>query len=329
MKSNWFGRTIGRKLLLAFFFVFIITYLVTALVVQSAVRTAVTDSELATLSQLTQLKLSSLDARVKQLATNLSAWTRLDVMNDIISGDVDKRVEHTLENLKKDYGIQGQIYAFNATGHLIASSDPRERQNKTAMLPDKWKPRGQLSFVNKHANPFDGEVIVALTVPVSASFAANYQLGTIVLAYHWSEISAALPEQTLLLFHQHSTAPLDSMTITQAPDVTPSDPGTHQESIVLMESKLGKLVPKESLVELAHLDGWVQVGSAPYLVNSALESTGLLSGWEVVMLREPGPLYQTVHLVILKLAILGLILTLPLILAIRWLAGRLTAPLLS
>jgi diguanylate cyclase (GGDEF)-like protein/PAS domain S-box-containing protein len=45
------------------------------------------------------------------------------------------------------------------------------------------------------------------------------------------------------------------------------------------------------------------------------------------MLREPGQLYQTVHMVILKLVILGLILTLPLIIAIRWLAGRLTAPL--
>jgi diguanylate cyclase (GGDEF)-like protein/PAS domain S-box-containing protein len=327
MKLDWFGRTIARKLLLAFFFVFIITYLVTALVVQNAVRTAVTDSELATLSQLTQLKLSSLNARIKQLSTDLGAWTKLDVMNDIVSGDVDKRVEHALENLKKDYDIRGQIYAFNAAGHLIASSDPRERQNKTAMLPGKWKPRGQLSFVNKHINPFDGDVVVALTAPVAAAFSANYQLGTIVLAYHWSEISAALPEQTLLFYHRDSAAPLESMPDTLAPDVTPSDPGTHQESIVLMESKLGKLVPKESLVELAHLDGWVQVGNAAYLVNSALESTGLLSGWEVVMLREPGPLYQTVHMVILKLAILGLTLTLPLILVIRWLAGRLTAPL--
>jgi len=60
---NWFGKTITRKLLLAFLAVFIITYLATALVVQSAVRTAVTESELATLSQLAHLKLDSLNAR--------------------------------------------------------------------------------------------------------------------------------------------------------------------------------------------------------------------------------------------------------------------------
>jgi hypothetical protein len=159
MLSNWFGRTIARKLLLAFFFVFIITYLVTALVVQSAVRTAVTDSELATLSQLAQLKLGSLNARFDQLATDLRAWTKLDVMNDLVSGDVDKRVENTLENLKKDYAIKGQLYAFNAAGQLVASSD---RQHKLAMLPDAWKPHGNISFVNKHTSPIDGDDIVAL-----------------------------------------------------------------------------------------------------------------------------------------------------------------------
>jgi diguanylate cyclase (GGDEF)-like protein/PAS domain S-box-containing protein len=44
-------------------------------------------------------------------------------------------------------------------------------------------------------------------------------------------------------------------------------------------------------------------------------------------LREPETLQQTVSFVILKLTILGVLLTLPLIFAIRWLARRLTAPL--
>src|SRR3989338_6441830 len=137
MTRNWFGGTIARKLLLAFFSIFIITYLVTALVVQSAVRSAVIDSELATLSQLAQLKLGSLNARFEQLATDLRAWTKLDVMNDLASGDVDKRVERALGNLKKDYALKGEIYAFDAAGHMVA---PRERQQRTVMLAEAWEP---------------------------------------------------------------------------------------------------------------------------------------------------------------------------------------------
>ena len=323
MLLNWFGRTIARKLLLAFFSIFIITYLVTALVVQSAVRTSVTDSELATLSQLAELKLGSLNTKFKQLATNLHAWTKLDVMNDLASGDVDKRVESTLENLAKDYALKGEIYAFNAAGQLVASSD---REHNIVMLPDAWKPHEKISFINKHVNPEDGDEVVALVAPVTATFSEKYQLGTLVIVYPWSEIIAALPGQTLLLYHQQIPAPVKSAPNAPVPDTSSSNV-ENQETLAIMGSTLGIPVPNELLFELARLQGWIQVGNNQYLVNNASENTGLLSGWEVVMLREPELLDQAVHMVALKLSILGLILTLPLIFAIRWLASRLTAPL--
>lgn len=323
LRRFFFGKTIARKLQLAFFSIFIITYLATALVVQSAVRTAMTDSELATLSQLARLKLNNLNARFEQLSTDLRAWAKLDVMNDLASGDVDKRVENTLANLEKDYAIKGHLYAFNAAGLLVASSD---RQHKLALLPDAWKSHGQISFVNKHTNPFDGGDIVALIAPIAATFSANYQLGTIVMAYHWSEINAALSDQTMLLYHQDLSTP---------PESAPNIPATnkplsnlaHQESLILLESTLGISVPKESLPDLAHREGWMQIGKNQYLVNSASENTGLLSGWQVVVFRDPESLHHTLSTVTVKLAVLCAILALPLTLAISWLARLLSAPL--
>ena len=321
MPRKWIEGTIARKLLLAFFSIFIFTYLVTSLVVQNSVRTAVTDSELANLAQLSHLKLSSLEAKFDQLSIDLRAWSKLDVMNDLASGDVDKRIVSTLENLKKDYAIHGNIYAFNSAGRLIASSDER---HTIVMLPDAWKPDGQMHFVNKHPNPVDGDEIVALVTPVVATFSANYQLGTLVLAYRWSEISAALSDQTLLLYHRNLAVPSASK-VSVSNESFP-DAG-HQESIVLLESRLDTPVPNELLPELASHEGWVDLGKTPFLVKGALADAGLISGWEVVMLRKPEGLYETVHMVIMKLAAFGLILTLPLIFVIRWLASRLTSPL--
>jgi diguanylate cyclase (GGDEF)-like protein/PAS domain S-box-containing protein len=323
MQRNWFGKTIARKLLFAFFLIFIITYLVTALVVQSAVRTSVTDSEVATLAQLADLKLGTLNTKFEQLATDLFAWTKLDVMNDLASGDVDKRVENTLENLQKDYGLKGEIYAFNAAGHLVASSD---RQHSMDMLPEVWKPHEKVSFVNKHINPEDGDQIVALVAPVMAAFSKQYQLGTLVIAYPWSEIMAKLPGQTLLLYHQPGSAPVKSAPNASLTYAEKSDLAK-QETFSVMGSTMGIALPDQSLFAAAHLHGWIQIGNNQYLVNNASEHFGLLSGWEVVMLREPETLQQTVSFVILKLTILGVLLTLPLIFAIRWLARRLTAPL--
>ncbi len=319
-----FVGAIARKLLLAFFSVFIFTYLVTALVVQSSVRSAVTDSELANLSQLADLKLGSLNSRFEQLSINLRAWAKLDVMNDIASDDVDKRVEHTLESLAKDYALDGEIYVFNSNGRLVASSD---LQHNIESLPDVWKQSGKPDFVNKHPSPVDGEDIVALVVPIEATFSKGYQLGTIVMANHWSGVRAALPEQALLLYHQQASVQQETFQNSPASGNSSAYNSVRQDSVVLLDSTLDETVQSKSISELAHLKGWTRIGNNQYLVNSALQDSGLLSGWEIVMLHDPSELYHTVHLVIFKLAILGLFLTLPLILAISWLARRLTKPL--
>ncbi len=323
--TDWFGGSIARKLLLAFFSVFFITFLVTSLVVQSAVRSAVTDSELDTLSQLAQIKLGALNERFEQLATSLHAWAKLDVMNDLASGDVDKRVENTLENLEKDYGLKGELYAFNTAGHLIAASD---RMHNLDMLPEAWKPHGEISFVNKHHSPVDGDNIVALVAPVVASFSDNYyQLGTLVLAYHWTEVKDILPEQALLLYHQQPPAPPESTPNAASAKDSPPNPAAAQEPVILLESTLNTSIGGETLPKLDNLAGWGEIDDEQYLVNHAREKSGMLAGWEIVMLQKPGELHQTVYLVIMKLAILGLILTVPIFVVIRWLAGRLTAPL--
>ena len=142
------------------------------------------------------------------------------------------------------------------------------------------------------------------------------------MANHWSEVHASLSDNTLLLFHQHSSAPRES-----GPDAMASDKTAPPEITDLLDSTLKETVSNNTLSELVHLNGWIDVGNKSYLVNSALQDSGMLSGWEIVMLREPGELYQTVRMVIYKLSMLGLVLTLPLCLAILWLAGRLTAPL--
>jgi len=327
MKINWFGGTITRKLLNAFFIISLATYFATALVVESAVRSAETKSELSTLSQLANLKLVNLNSKFDQLATNLKAWSKLDVMNDLISGDLDQRVQSTLVNLQRDYAINGEIYAFDSAGNLIAASD---RLSHIKTLPDVWKQHEEIRFVNKHPSPVDGENIVALVAPLMATFDPNYRIGTIVLAYHWAEISTSLSDNTVILYHQNLPTSPEFVQGNHEPDKTMSDSLTHKEPVFVMESSLGLSLPQNFQFDsVANDDGWIKIGTSSYLVNSVLENSGFLAGWEVLMLREPDGLYHTVNMVILKLILLGLILTLPLFLAIRWLAGRLTAPLIK
>ena len=320
---SWFEQTIARKLLLAFFSVFIITYLATALVVQSAVRTAVTDAELSTLAQKASLKLSNINARINALATDLHAWSKLDVMNDLVSGDVDKRVESTLESMKKDYAIKGDIYAFDTSGSLIASS---KRNHGAAMLPDAWKPLREVSFIDKHKNPFGTGEIVALSVPAVSAFSTGYSLGVLVVTYPWEEVQRILSEQTVLLDHRDLSVPPESVQEMVEPGSVPSG-SMHSEKLALLSSSTKVPVPDALLSVLAHSNGWMKIGNKQYLVNSAMDTSGLPTGWQVVVLRDSDEMNQTINSVALKLAALCAILALPLTLGIFWLAGHLTAPL--
>jgi diguanylate cyclase (GGDEF)-like protein/PAS domain S-box-containing protein len=148
------------------------------------------------------------------------------------------------------------------------------------------------------------------------------------MAYHWADVNAALPERTLLFYRPEVSSPSRSTQAASAPEKHKSNLAS-TEPLSLMGSTLGITLSSESLSDLANLKGWVSVGNKQYLVNNALEDSGLLSGWEVVMLHEPDSLYQSVHTVTFELIILGLILTLPLIFVIRFLANKMTAPLVQ
>lgn len=320
---NWIGQTIARKLLLAFFAVFIITYVPTALIVQNAVRAALTRAELDTLSQKAHLKLGGIHAKFEELSIDLQAWAKLDVMNDLVSGDIDKRVKSALENLKKDYALDGEIYAFNTEGVLVASSSGQQGASR---LPDAWSHAAGVKFVDKHPNPHGEGDVVALTVPIMSAFSAGYRLGSLVIAYPWAEVQSLLSDKALLLDHRDSPDSVSSSEKEQQSGKPPISPG-HSDLLVLLGSTLNFPVPEASLRSLAHNEGWLQIADRQYLFNSVWENSGLLSGWQVVVLHEPDTLNQTINSVALKLAALCAVLALPLTLAISWLANRLTAPL--
>ena len=293
---RWLSGTIACKLWVAFFSVFLITYLATAIVVLTAVRSAVTTANLDTLAQRARLQLNGLDARVEQLATNLRAWSKLDVMNDLASGDVDKRVALALENLKTEYALKGDLFAFDNTGRLVAASGFHDG---IASLPEVWRPTDKIRFIDKHASPQDGKPIVALSMPVVSAFSSGFKLGTLVLVYPWAEIRTALSDNSILYRLDNPPVLLDAT-------LAGIDSGD---------------APKGARKD------WVEVGGQRYLANDDRIQRGLLSGWQVTVLEPPDALYQTLRDVALQLAVLCALLALPLTLAIRWLANRLTAPL--
>lgn len=141
---------------------------------------------------------------------NTAAWAKLEVMDDIITDDVDGRISRSLHELKSSYQLQGDILVFNDKRQLIASSTAAYAYDSSQMgLPSSWNmpATAGVSFGGKHFDPFNGQSSVAFLHQISASFDAKTPLGFLVVTIPWSMVERILgstDNHALLLDHDGS-----------------------------------------------------------------------------------------------------------------------------
>ena len=302
----WLAQSIGRKLLASFFGIFCLTYLLTAIFVYTSVRASMTHSEAQSLAHLANQKIELISSEIQGVSTNLRAWAKLEVMNDIISGDVDKRVARTLHNLKIQYGLSGDIYVFDAQNKLVTSSE--DQQENGLDLPQVWNNKSNdVSFINKHPHPLGDGDVVALNMPIHASFSPEYKVGTLVVTLPWSAIEKLLfePTQRIMLYTDERRS--------------------------LLYSGNGKYaqVSADDLRLLAAQSDELQLGETRYVAGYSNKYQAYLNDWHVAALKDAHVADQPIRDVALKLVGLGLILAIPMVWGIRWLSRKLIGPVVS
>jgi hypothetical protein len=120
-------RSVPNKILAALTGIFVTTYVSAAIIFHTGVREALLEANRAALNQLADLQSEKLIGVFGELAKNRTVCSRLDVMNDLVSGDIDKRIARTLGELKRLYGLSGNIYAVDSRENLLATSQITER----------------------------------------------------------------------------------------------------------------------------------------------------------------------------------------------------------
>jgi signal transduction histidine kinase len=296
--------SIPRKILASLVAIYVVTYVATAIVVYSGVRASIIQANTNALDQLADLKYGRLVNVIETRATDVTAWSQLEVMNDLVSGDIDKRVTRTLEGLKQLYGLAGDIYAFDSAGKLIASSRAGRAWSGIGQLPAEWrKPDSQLVLLDKHTDPVGGGPIIALEIPVFGSFDRTFRIGTLVLSEPWSTIEA-------LLFSVETGTMLVE---------------TGNPPRILAADSLASA--NQAAMEPANLaDGGIR-GSL--VAGRSAPRNGILGRWQVQAVQETGVVTRSLRRVGLELALLGAALSLPIFGLGRWLSNRLTAPVVE
>jgi len=112
--------------------------------------------------------------------------------------DLDKRITTELINLKQYYQLQGDLYVFNASGVLIASTQPDVLKTR---LPPAWQTQQDYALLFKHELPFINGSVIAHVTALKPPQLKNQ--GYLVMTHSWEDISRLLaPKDSSFALHK-------------------------------------------------------------------------------------------------------------------------------
>ena len=142
------ARSLLFRLWLLLTAVFVLTYASISLIVLYDVKDFLQQSAERGLQILASERLNRLDAQFSNQIINLHDWAKLEVMDQLLTGDIDQRIALTLVQMKRQYQLSGNIYAFDGKGRLVAAST--RRPATISQMPALWQAalRSHAGFVN-------------------------------------------------------------------------------------------------------------------------------------------------------------------------------------
>ena len=136
----------------------LIPYILIMVYAGNTLRDKYYDNTLIEMKTQLNLSIESIEQYLRMLKRDMLFISHLDIMNDIFSKDVDRRISNLLEKKKQELNLDGDFYLIDKSGVIIASSDA----NLLMQLP-KHDP-----FLSQTIqSPFDGSVIGRLVLDFS------------------------------------------------------------------------------------------------------------------------------------------------------------------
>ncbi|MES2552986.1 MAG: ATP-binding protein [Pseudomonadota bacterium] len=121
---------------------------------------------------------------------NIASWSKLEVMQDVRIGDIDKRLSTFLADLKGSYrDVYSDLYVIDNTGKIIASSTPGELS--TQSIPSSPWLETSLSKKKIRVGQIANELM-----PISADITDEIQgtgtIGQLITVFNWRQMDTVL-----------------------------------------------------------------------------------------------------------------------------------------
>jgi len=151
-------------------------------------RTVVRDEIVRDMQARANAALSEIDNMMFERLQNVVSWSRLEIMDEVVVGDVDKRLSNFLHELTTSYrGVYQTVYVVNRQNLVVASSEPSQIGKPVERQPE-WL---NIQFANHHVKLYE---IAQQSLPIASDILdANQQkVGTLWVNFNWRYIQNIL-----------------------------------------------------------------------------------------------------------------------------------------
>ena len=178
-----FRRSLKTKLLIALFAIGFLPYLLIMLYTlywgQEKIIQSITQTQYA---QVDKIK-HDVEQQMASLKREVTFLSQLEVMDDMVVGDIDKRISRLLMQKKRDMNLDLELLAVNPDNTIIASSSLEKLQQPFHAFSKLKK------ALAEHKTYFYDAEKVTLFRPIRASFDEQRKLGYLLLEYRLKDLN--------------------------------------------------------------------------------------------------------------------------------------------
>ncbi len=186
---KFFSTSLYRKLLLGFIVVGVLPFGILYLYLIFYGEQKITQNILKTEYTRLKIQASTIDKVLHTLQKELLFLSRLDMIDDVISEDVDKRLARILMQKKQDIGGDMEFVIVDPQMKVVTSSAVKE-------LKGEYRYKKELEEALRSKKDFflEKNRLFFLT-PLFASFDKSKRIGTMILEYGLQNLKEYLPNQ--------------------------------------------------------------------------------------------------------------------------------------
>ncbi|MBU1643306.1 HAMP domain-containing protein [bacterium] len=175
--------SLKTKLLIALFAIGFLPYLFIMLYTlnwgQEKIIQSITQTQYA---QVDKIK-HDVEQQMASLKREVTFLSQLEVMDDMVVGDIDKRISRLLMQKKRDMNLDLELLAVNPDNTVIASSSLEKLQQPFHAFSKLKK------AISAHKTYFYDADKITLFRPIKASFDDKRQLGYLMLEYRLNDLN--------------------------------------------------------------------------------------------------------------------------------------------